>query len=69
MKLAEWLDEHACMTAKQAAELLGISTEHIYRLKAGVHTPSLELARKIHQLTDGRVSYDDWIKASDEITS
>ena len=59
MKLAEWLD-NSCMTGKQAAEWLGISYEHLYRLKSGRHTPSLNLAMKIHRLTNGQVSYDDW---------
>ena len=59
MKLAEWRREQR-LTARQVAEQLGIRIEHVYRLEKRVHGPTLELARKIHQLTNGRVSYEDW---------
>lgn len=47
-------------TARQLARAVGVSEAHISRLRHGEQTPSLSLARRINQATDGAVDYDAW---------
>jgi len=47
-------------TARELARAVGISEAHISRLRHGEQTPSLSLARRIKQATDGAVDYDAW---------
>ena len=47
-------------TARELARAVGISEAHISRLRHGEQTPSLSLARRIKQATDGVVDYDAW---------
>jgi len=42
------------------ARAVGVSEAHISRLRHGEQTPSLSLARRIKQATDGAVDYDAW---------
>ena len=47
-------------TARDLARAVGVSEAHISRLRYGEQTPSLSLARRIKQATDGVVDYDAW---------
>ena len=47
-------------TARELARAVGVSEAHISRLRHGKQTPSLSLARRIKQATDGAVDYDAW---------
>ena len=47
-------------TARDLARAVGVSDAHMSRLRHGEQTPSLSLARRIKQATDGAVDYDAW---------
>ena len=47
-------------TARDLARAVGVSDAHMSRLRHGEQTPSLSLARRIKQATDGVVDYDAW---------
>ena len=47
-------------TARDLARAVGVSDAHMSRLRHGEQTPSLSLARRIKQSTDGVVDYDAW---------
>jgi len=47
-------------TARDLARDVGVSEVCISMLRSGKRTPSLSLARRIKQATDGAVDYDAW---------
>ena len=47
-------------TARDLARDVGVSEAHMSDLRHGKRTPSLSLARRINQATDGAVDYDAW---------
>jgi transcriptional regulator with XRE-family HTH domain len=47
-------------TARDLARDVGVSEAHMSDLRHGKRTPSLSLARRIKQATDGAVDYDAW---------
>jgi predicted site-specific integrase-resolvase len=59
MKLAAYLEANAIRPAA-FAELLGVDTSTIYRLKADGQIPTPELMRKIVEATEGAVRPDDF---------
>ena len=59
MKLATYLEANAIRPAA-FAELLGVDTSTVYRLKADGQIPTPELMRKIVEVTDGAVRPDDF---------
>lgn len=59
--LRTWRAEKGILQ-EQLAEILGISQEHISRLESGRHTPGLDLAHRIEDVTLGAVSSRDWLE-------
>ena len=59
MKLATYLKANAIRPAA-FAELLGVDTSTVYRLKADGQIPAPDLMRKIVAATDGAVRPDDF---------
>ena len=47
-------------TARDLARAVNVSEAHMSDLRHGKRTPSLSLARRIKQATDGVVDYDAW---------
>lgn len=48
------------ITIKEFANLIGISTSYLYQLLRGERKPSLELAHKIEEVTEGEISVACW---------
>ena len=59
MTLREWMI-HNHVTQRDMAKRLGTSQQNILRWVAEV-TPSLEMIKLISEVTDGAVSYEDFI--------
>ena len=60
MTLKEYL-AHSGMTSSQVARALGVSPQYASRLKDGLRTPSMALARKIEHLTEGQVRMQEML--------
>jgi hypothetical protein len=59
MKLAAYLETNAIRPA-DFAEILGVDTSTVYRLKGDGQIPTPDLMRKIVDATDGAVRPDDF---------
>lgn len=59
MKLREYLDDREIPSHRFAKAIL-ISEGHLSNLMAGRRKPSLQLAQRINELTDGCVGLGDW---------
>ena len=64
MKFSEWLDANK-MTDDQAAVLLAAEPAYVWLLRVGRRgkAPSVEMAARIHKLTNGQVTAADLITA------
>jgi transcriptional regulator with XRE-family HTH domain len=60
-KLGDWVDEHG-WTRQRLADELGITLVSAARLCSGSRRPSLEMAVKIEDLTEGAVPVRYWIQ-------
>ncbi|MGD9156892.1 MAG: helix-turn-helix transcriptional regulator [Desulfobacteraceae bacterium] len=60
MKISEWRKKEG-LTLQQMADKLGCSKQALAKYDKGTGTPGLELAVAIHQLTKGKVSYEEMI--------
>ena len=60
-KLGTWVDEHG-WTRQQLADELGIKLASAARLCSGGGRPSLEMAVKIEDLTEGTVPVRYWLR-------
>lgn len=64
MKLRDYLHFNH-ITKTKMAEDLGISRTHLTQILKGRHTPRLGLAHKIEQITNGKVTTEDFLKEPD----
>lgn len=60
MKLADYMEKEGLDDAGMA-ERLGISQWHVIKLRLGTRNPSMKLARRILEVTGGRVTTDEWL--------
>jgi predicted GIY-YIG superfamily endonuclease len=58
--LAQWIKEQRPKTATQCLKELGVSRSYLYALLDGSRMPSLPLAQRIQQTTDGAVPVSSW---------
>jgi len=56
---ADWIDANHLSMA-EAAQRLGMSAQHASNLRNGHRTPSLALAARIAEATDGMVPIGSW---------
>jgi DNA-binding transcriptional regulator YdaS (Cro superfamily) len=61
MTLNEYLRNRS---ARELARKLGVSEAYVSQLRNSVTRPSLNMARKIKDATDGAVDYVDWEKVA-----
>mgnify|MGYP003387116649 CR=1 FL=1 len=70
MRLADWLIEQGKsprrLTQEQFAQEVGTSSSTISRLVSGRRRPSLDLARRISEVTDGKVTANDFVSEADD---
>jgi transcriptional regulator with XRE-family HTH domain len=64
-KLATWLKDERVLKGV-FAERIGVRAPTVSRLLNGERTPSLELAKRIFEQTDGLVSANDWVTPIDK---
>lgn len=60
MKLKSWRKENR-LTQARAANVLGVDRVSLARWECGDRFPSPQMQARIHQMTDGAVSPNDWI--------
>lgn len=58
MRLVDYLKEKNISKA-EFARMLGVHKSHIYQITAGLRRPSVDLAREIIKLTQGRTKLDE----------
>lgn len=70
MRLADWLIEQGKsprrLTQEQFAQEVGTSSSTISRLVSGRRRPSLDLARRISEVTNGKVTANDFVGEVDD---
>ena len=59
MKLADWMAAGA-LTPEQLAKELGVTGEAVRRYRAGARMPRVEQIAKIHELSGGLVTAQDF---------
>jgi DNA-binding XRE family transcriptional regulator len=59
MRLSDWLQSKG-LTQSAFAKLVDVSPATICKILNGDRSPSKRLIRKIHQVTLGRVAWEDW---------
>jgi transcriptional regulator with XRE-family HTH domain len=64
MKLSEWMEANR-LTDEQFAVRVGIDRTTLSRVRRGLKDPSASLMRRIKSVTDGAVTADDVLSASD----
>lgn len=64
MNLSQYL-EHGQMSLSEFAKRAGISRSYMSEIAAGLKTPSLEMALKIHEATGESVPLKSLIKAKE----
>ena len=60
MKLKAWLDL-APMSRTEFAEKVGADLSTVYRWYQGQTRPDYERAKRVQDVTDGAVRFDDWL--------
>ena len=58
MHLREFLKQNS-FSERQFAKKIGVSQQHLNFILRGLRTPSLELARRIIEATEGKVNIGD----------
>jgi transcriptional regulator with XRE-family HTH domain len=51
------------VTLAQLADTLDVSTSHLSEIERGRNKPSLKLAMRLSQATDGEVSVEEFVRA------
>lgn len=62
MKLASYLTENG-ISHRAFAERINTSQASVTRYAIGARTPRLEMIARIHNATNGRVSYEDFVRS------
>lgn len=62
MKLIDYMREHKLGDAAMADRVGDVTSHAIRKLKYGERTPSLRLAARIEEATDGHVRAVDWVR-------
>ena len=60
MELKEYIDQEN-LSERALASVIGISQQHLNRLIRKVSNPSLPLAKKIKEVTNGRVTIEEML--------
>lgn len=60
MEFRDWLAEQG-VTQNAAAEMIGCTQPYVTMLAAGQRQPSLTILRRIVQMTDGQVGFEDFV--------
>jgi len=58
-KIRRWR-EALGLSQPEAAAKLGLSRSHLGNIETGTYVPSLSLAGKLEQMTEGAVTMQDW---------
>ena len=61
MKLAAWLEQTQTRPA-HLAKTLGVAQSTVSRWITGEKVPSMEMARRVAEATDGAVMANDWME-------
>jgi len=61
MTLPDYLTQHS-ISAAEIARRAKMSRGGISRLLSGTRSPSIAAAQRIHDATEGKVSFGDWVR-------
>ncbi len=61
MKLQDYITQSG-LTDAQFAERVGVSQPHINKIRRGVVSPSLSVAERIMEATNGKVTPNDFLR-------
>ena len=64
MKLADYLEQEAVSDA-EFARLIGVKRQAVHRYRKGARFPDRRVLSKIHEVTNGRVTANDFVFAGD----